>query len=116
QFECSSWKWGRFRKQCNKENRIGETCGLKLVFSTRFEARDCGACTKIAKMRRRLSKMTADIERWRREGNCPVTVEKTEREATALRGAISHLWKQHLEGQFGGSQPRHRTNRNNRQR
>ncbi|KAL2257312.1 hypothetical protein VTK26DRAFT_341 [Humicola hyalothermophila] len=65
---------------------------------------------------RRLSKMTADIERWRREGNRPATVEKTEREATTLRGVISQLLKQHLEGQVGGSQPRRRTDRNNRQR
>ncbi|KAK4121147.1 hypothetical protein N657DRAFT_578023, partial [Parathielavia appendiculata] len=56
-------KWGRFREQCNKVNRIGETSRLKLVFSTRLEARDYRACTKIARTQRRLSKMTVDVER-----------------------------------------------------
>ncbi|KAL2133656.1 hypothetical protein VTI74DRAFT_1971 [Chaetomium olivicolor] len=116
QFQCGSWKWGRFREQCNKEYRIGETCGLKLVSLTRDETRDCGACIKLAKKERRLKKMTMDIERWRQEGDRPATVERIEREANALRCAISLLRKQHLEGQFGGSQTKHKTDRSNRQR
>ncbi|KAK4118889.1 hypothetical protein N657DRAFT_325843 [Parathielavia appendiculata] len=67
-------------------------------------------------MHRRLSKITADIERWKQEGNRLATVEKTEREATALRDVISQLSKEHLEGQFGGSPPRRRTDRNNHRR
>lgn len=116
QFKCGSWKWGKFRERCNKENRIGETCGLKLVFSIHNETGVCGACTKIAKKRRRIRKMTGDIKRWREQGNRPATVEKTESEVAALQCAISNLWEQHLEGQFGGVQQRHKIDRNNRQR
>ena len=43
--------------------------------------------------------MTTDIERWRREGGRPATIERTEMEVTALQSAISDLWKQYLEGQ-----------------
>ncbi|KAK4232877.1 hypothetical protein C8A03DRAFT_19932 [Achaetomium macrosporum] len=111
QFKCGPWKWGRFREQCNKEYRIGETCGLKQVFTTRNESRDCASCTQITKKQRRIRKMMTDIERWRREGDHPATVEKTERELTALQCAISTFRERHGEGQFGGSQQRRKSAR-----
>ncbi|KAK4163966.1 hypothetical protein QBC43DRAFT_52710 [Cladorrhinum sp. PSN259] len=110
-FTCGSWKWGQFREQCNKVHWRGETCGLTLVFSSRDESRHCDACAKITRKQRRIKKMMADLERWRREGNRPATVERTESEVAELRVSISQLWKRHLEGKFSGPQQRHRTGR-----
>lgn len=39
--------------------------------------------------------MATDIERWRREGNRPVTVEKTEREVIEAQHSLWGLWKKH---------------------
>jgi len=114
-FTCGSWRWGPFREQCNKEYRTGETCGLKLVFSSRDESRDCKACIKIATKQRQITKMTTDLERWKRDGNRPATVEKTESDVVRLQYLVSQLRRQHVEGLFGGTQFRHR-NGTNRQR
>ncbi|KAK0723635.1 hypothetical protein B0T21DRAFT_38983 [Apiosordaria backusii] len=110
-FTCGSWKWDRFREQCTKEYRTGETYGLKLVFSTWDENKACRACTQMATKQRRVTKMMADLERWRREGNRPATVERTEVEVAGLHNSISQLWKRHLKGLVGGPQQRHRTSR-----
>ncbi|KAK4148710.1 hypothetical protein C8A00DRAFT_19504, partial [Chaetomidium leptoderma] len=105
QFRCGSWKWGRFREQCNKEYRIGETCGHKLVFQTQDIPRDCIACIKAAKKQLRAKKMMADIERWRRDGNRPATIERTEYDLDGLQRSISDLQNQHRKGEeFGGLQ------------
>ncbi len=104
QFQCGSWKWGRFREQYDKEYRTGETCGLKLVFCTQYAIGAYGPCRNIAKKQRRVEKMTADIERWRGEGNRPATIERTEYDLDIIRRSISDLQKQHLKGEeFGGS-------------
>ena len=60
---------------------------------------------------RRVKKMVADLERWRREGNRPATVEKSEAEVAELHDSISQLWERHLEGLVGGPRPRHSTSR-----
>lgn len=103
-FACGFWKWGKFREQCNKEHRTGETCGLKLVFSPEDQGKDCDACRKIVVKQRRITKMTTDLGRWRRQGNRTATIEMTESEVAGLRREIQDLWKQHLEGEFGGPQ------------
>jgi hypothetical protein len=54
-------------------------------------------------------------ERWKLDGNRPATVERTESEIAGLRYSISQLWKQHLEGLFGGPQQRHKTGRTYRE-
>lgn len=77
----------------------GETCELKLVFCTQYEIGNCGPCRNIAKKQRRVEKMTADIERWRGEGNRPVTIEQTEYDLDVIRRLISDLRKQHLKGE-----------------
>jgi len=99
-----------FANNVLRKYRTGEACGLKLVFSTRDTSRDCEACIKIVAQQRQIAKMT-DLERWRRDGNRPATVERTESEVAGLRHSISQLWKRHLKGLFGGPQQRHRTGR-----
>ncbi|KAH6646816.1 hypothetical protein BKA67DRAFT_580643 [Truncatella angustata] len=46
---CGFWKWGSFRSQCTKEYRIGETCGMKLVWSTDIQEAECITCNNISK-------------------------------------------------------------------
>ncbi|KAK3944008.1 hypothetical protein QBC46DRAFT_376070 [Diplogelasinospora grovesii] len=94
-WRCGFWKWGNFRQQCTKEYRIGKTCGLKLVFETGYRQDACKLCGQIAKKQRRLAKMTQDIERWKRDGNRPATVEKTESDLTKVRHSISRILEQH---------------------
>ena len=100
---CGYWAWGRFRQQCTKEYRIGETCGLWLVFETDYRHGYCILCEKIAKKQGRIRKMTTDIARWKRDGNKPATVEKTERELILVLGSMSTLPKQHNKGEVVGS-------------
>lgn len=97
---CGFWKWGNFQRQCPKEYRIGETCGLKLVWSTQYEDAACKICKQIAMKQRRISKMTTDIERWRRERNRTATIEKTESDMKGVYQSISSLRNRHLNGQL----------------
>ena len=107
QYRCGSWKWGRFRQQCNKEYRIGETCGLKLVYRTQDISKNCIACIQVIKKQARAKKMIKDLERWERDGNRPATVERAKRELDGLQCSILDLQNQHLKGEeFGGSQQR----------
>jgi hypothetical protein len=92
---CGWWKWGSFRGQCNKEYRTGETCGLKLVHTTYLEASVCSRCDQVDKKQRRVTKMLDDVARWRYEGNRRATIEKTEREVSALNLQIAELWREH---------------------
>ncbi|KAJ6438819.1 FAD binding domain-containing protein [Purpureocillium lavendulum] len=76
-WSCGYWRWGHFRQQCNKEYRMGETCGLKLVYETRVEADVCKLCHDTEKKQRRYDKMYRDVQRWQREGNRSATIERT---------------------------------------
>ena len=94
-WSCGFWKWGRFREQCTTEYRIGETCGLKLVFETNHSDSCCSLCEKIAKKKRRITKMTADIERWKRDGNRPATIERTKSNAAEILASLSRMVEEH---------------------
>jgi hypothetical protein len=98
-WSCGYWKWGNFRQQCNKEYRTGETCGLKLVYDTKYHAGTCKLCDQIKKKDRRVTKMEQDIERWKREGNRRATIEKTERDIQEISLQISEIWGQHQDRQ-----------------
>ncbi|WPH02596.1 Hypothetical protein R9X50_00546100 [Acrodontium crateriforme] len=63
-FLCGDYKWGVMRQQCTKEYRIGETCGMRMIYQTIMCDSECTWCEKIAKKRRRLEKLTSDIKRW----------------------------------------------------
>ncbi|KAK1766614.1 hypothetical protein QBC33DRAFT_453154 [Phialemonium atrogriseum] len=66
---CGFWEWGKFREQCPREHRTGETCGLRLIWSTQHEGDVCKVCQQIARIQPRMKKMNTDIDRWRRQGN-----------------------------------------------
>ncbi|KAK0629308.1 hypothetical protein B0T17DRAFT_615099 [Bombardia bombarda] len=94
---CGYWKWGNFRQQCNKEYRTGETCGLKLVYSTTYLTGQCKICDQVNKKDRRIRKMTEDIQRWQREGNRRATIEKTTQDIVEIQNQIDDLWRSHQD-------------------
>lgn len=96
-WRCGYWRWAKFRRQCNKEYRTGETCGLKLVWATQDELDQCRLCYEMERKQRRLKKMAADMERWRREGNRPATIERTQGEYSDVEKQLAALQIEHYE-------------------
>lgn len=96
-WKCGYWRWASFSRQCHKEYRTGETCGLKLVMSTLDEPDRCKLCYDIDKKQRRLAKMSADINRWLREGNRSATIERTEDEYGVVERQMRDMQLQHYE-------------------
>lgn len=94
---CGYWRWGHFRQQCNKEYRMGETCGLKLVWDTRNEPDICKLCRDIEKKQRRWDKMNRDVRRWQREGGRPATIERTTGEMEEVVAQIYRLHEEHMQ-------------------
>ncbi|VTT78669.1 unnamed protein product [Fusarium fujikuroi] len=92
---CGYWHWGHFRQQCNKEYRMGETCGLKLVYETRTERDVCKLCHDTEKKQRRYDKMYRDVQRWQREGNRNATIERTWAEMQEALGQIYRMREEH---------------------
>lgn len=88
---CGHWKWGRFSTQCTKEHRIGETCGLKLIWATETRREVCKVCALVAKKRDRVKKMVCNIERWKFEGHRTATIEKTKQDLSRIQQAIGRL-------------------------
>ena len=98
---CGWWRWTRFREQCPKEYRIGETCGLKLVYQTVVRWEPCKLCIDTDKKRRRLAKMKADIARWEQEGNRTATIARTKDEAREVKRQIERMEREHEERKMG---------------
>ncbi|EXK80461.1 hypothetical protein FOQG_15004 [Fusarium oxysporum f. sp. raphani 54005] len=92
---CGYWRWGHFRQQCNKEYRMGETCGLKLVYETRTERDVCKLCHDTEKKQRRYDKMYRDVQRWQRERNRNATIERTCAEMQEVLGQIYRMREEH---------------------
>ncbi|KAI8401556.1 hypothetical protein FOFC_18425 [Fusarium oxysporum] len=92
---CGYWRWGHFRQLCNKEYRMGETCGLKLVYETKTERDVCKICHDTKKKQRRYDKMCRDIQRWQREGNRNATIERTCGEMQEALGQIYRMREEH---------------------
>ncbi|EGU72179.1 hypothetical protein FOPG_19447 [Fusarium oxysporum f. sp. conglutinans race 2 54008] len=92
---CGYWRWGHFRQQCNKEYRMGETCGLKLVYGTKTEEDVCKLCHDTEKKQGRYDKMYRDVQRWQREGNRNATIERTCAEMQEVLGQIYRMREEH---------------------
>lgn len=94
-WSCGYWRWGHFRQQCNKEYRMGETCGLKLVYETKVEHDVCKLCHDTEKKQRRYDKMYRDVQRWQMEGNRNATIERTCGEMEEVVGQIQRMRDEH---------------------
>ncbi|KAH7231290.1 uncharacterized protein BKA55DRAFT_654028 [Fusarium redolens] len=91
---CGNWRWGKFREQCNKEYRIGETCGLKLVYGRQDEAKDCKICDQVTKKENRIRRTTERMARLH-EWKLLASLERCEEEVASLKGEILRLREQH---------------------
>lgn len=99
---CGNWKWGRFRQQCNKEYRIGETCGLKLVYERQDEAKKCKVCDQVTRKENQVERTTERMA-WLREWKHLASLERCEEEVASLKDAILRLRKQHSTSMCGGA-------------
>lgn len=89
-FSCGDWKWGHFRQHCNKEYRIGETCGLRFVHQSNGLREKCKLCLQIEAKHRKRTEAVAKIRRWQREGGKPASIAKYQEDIEDLDQAI-HL-------------------------
>ncbi|KAI3572746.1 hypothetical protein IWW34DRAFT_215572 [Fusarium oxysporum f. sp. albedinis] len=99
---CGNWRWGKFREQCNKEHRIGETCGLKLVYERQDEAKNCKVCDQVTKKENRIRRTTERMARLR-EWKHLASLERCEEEVASLKGEILRLREQHSTNMSGGA-------------
>ncbi|KAF2398749.1 hypothetical protein EJ06DRAFT_531842 [Trichodelitschia bisporula] len=91
-FTCGDWKWGNFREHCNREYRIGETCGMKLVYTTAEVRNKCKLCDKVDTKLRKREVELARINRWQQEGRYPASVEKSQESIKILENEIRSLY------------------------
>ncbi|KAF4472066.1 hypothetical protein FALBO_1025 [Fusarium albosuccineum] len=91
---CGNWRWSSFRKQCNKEYRIGETCGLKLVYDRQDPKHPCVICRGITAKENRIRKTTEMMSRVRERGFF-ATVERLQQELDVLTFELAGLREQH---------------------
>jgi hypothetical protein len=92
---CGNWRWGSFQQQCKWEYRLGETCGLKLIFATNHEDQVCNICHQWNKKQRRIAKLTQDVKRWQNEGDRPAGIEKAMNDLNVLQDETKALLKSH---------------------
>jgi hypothetical protein len=60
-WDCGFWQWSHFRGQCEKECRLGDTCGKKQPFSTFHEEGPCKVCFVLDAKQHRIDKIDAAI-------------------------------------------------------
>lgn len=91
-FACQDWKWGNFKQHCQKEYRMGETCGMKMVYNTILLPDKCPWCEKIEKKLRRREKAAKDIARWSVEPHrYRASIEKAQEDIATLEQEIYNL-------------------------
>jgi hypothetical protein len=90
---CGDYKWSHFREHCEKEHRIGETCGMKLVLNTNNESGKCKICTTIDRKTARIEKEKGRIGRWNRENSRKASIEVSEEVIAELQREVDELWR-----------------------
>lgn len=91
---CGDWKWGNFRVHCQKEYRMGETCGMKMVHSTTPLADKCSMCEKIERKKRRYEKAQSDYSRWVKDPQRQASMAKAYDDMKGLHEEIEKLIKE----------------------
>jgi len=90
-FECGDWKWGNFKRHCQAEYRMGETCGMKLVYLTVPLDQKCQLCQSIDKKSRRYEKTKADYSRWYQDPTRQASAAKALEDLNALAQEIKTI-------------------------
>ncbi|KAM5385161.1 hypothetical protein ACJZ2D_001122 [Fusarium nematophilum] len=99
-WSCGNWRWSRFRQQCNKEYRIGETCGLKLVFERHELPKGCRICDKIGVRERKIASNTRRMEKLEEWGMW-ASYLKCEEDVATCRVELGRLYEDH-KARVGG--------------
>jgi len=55
-WSCGFWLWTILRQRCTEEHRIGETCGLKLIFETDYRHDYCKICELVVRKQSLITK------------------------------------------------------------
>ena len=94
-YRCGDFKWGNMKLRCERQPRIGETCGAKLADTSNlsYVNEDCRICQDIQTKTRRLRKEQDNIARWRNDNrtNFRASIEKATRESQQLAEQIHEL-------------------------
>jgi hypothetical protein len=93
-FTCGDFKWGNFRQHCNKEYRMGETCGMKLVDNTTMQPTKCKYCEKADTKLRKRQTEAERVVRWQQEGRNPVSIEKSMDTIKQLDTEIAQIYSE----------------------
>lgn len=95
-YACGDWKWGNMKQRCERQPRMGEVCGAKLVAQEYRETlrEDCRVCKDIHTKQGRLEKEQSNIARWKKDGRkFQASIEKAERESQLLHETIRELYQ-----------------------
>ena len=91
-YACHDWKWGNHKERCDKQHRMGETCGLRLIHTTIVLPEKCATCIKIERKQRRLSRCMSNLKRWRKQRTQrKASIEVAGQEAAVLIRVIGSL-------------------------
>lgn len=104
-YRCGDFKWGNMKQRCERQHRMGETCGQKLLdqYSLITVPDDCRVCQDISTKKRRLEREQSNILRWKADprSNFSASIEKAERESQELRQQMSELTQRRSLARFG---------------
>lgn len=67
-YECGDSRLGKFRQHCERETRVGKTCGTKSILETIYIERKCAICSQIDEKLLQRSKDVETIEKLMAEG------------------------------------------------
>ncbi|KAK3705731.1 hypothetical protein LTR37_013174 [Vermiconidia calcicola] len=90
-WECGDWKWGNFRRHCQAEYRMGETCGMKLVYNTIPTEGRCSMCVNLERKLRRYEKTKNDYARWANDPTRKASAAKALEDLSILAQEIQAL-------------------------
>lgn len=90
-YECRDWKWGNCKQRCDREYRMGETCGSRFIHETIRVQGKCNDCQKIETKERRMRDQYAKVQRWKAERINPASIEKAEDTIRTLYQEIQEL-------------------------
>jgi hypothetical protein len=99
-WNCDYWRWGKFRERCHKEERAGETCGMKLIFERRNQQTNCSLYNQITKKNNTIKRTVERMARLR-EWNYYASVTRCEEDLAELKVQIQRLDEQHLRDVCG---------------
>jgi hypothetical protein len=92
-YACGDYTWKNFKQHCNREYRMGETCGMKLVYETIEIPRKCPTCEEVDRKLRKRDKHVANIQRWTMEGTNPASRHRALEEIAEIDEALQRLYQ-----------------------